>query len=62
DAHCWVFERKFAVENAKPQHFQGKKVVDYWMEINPHEPKGEIRDCGGTLDQAYRILKKLKKK
>ena len=62
DAHCWVFERKFAIEHAKPQHFQGTKVVDYWMEINPHEPKAEIRDCGGTLDQAYRILKKLKKK
>ena len=62
DAHCWVFERKFAIEHAKPQHSQGKKVVDYWMEINPHEPKEEIRDCGGTLDQAYRILKKLKKK
>jgi site-specific DNA-methyltransferase (adenine-specific) len=62
DAHCWVFERKFAIEHAKPQHFQGTKVVDYWMEINPHEAKDESRDCGGTLDQAYRILKKLKKK
>ena len=62
DAHCWVFDRKFAIEHAKPQHFQDKKIVDYWMEINPLEPKEEIRDCGGTLDQAYRILKKLKKK
>ena len=61
DAHCWVFERKFAIEHAKPQHFQDKKIVDYWMEINPLEPKEEIRDCGGTLDQAFQRLKNLKK-
>lgn len=62
EAHCWVFERKFAIEHAKPQHFQDKKIVDYWMEINPHEPKEEIRNCGGTLDQAFQRLKNLKKK
>lgn len=62
DAHCWVFPRKYAIENAKPQHFQGKKVVDYWLEINPHEPKDWISGHGGTLDQAYSILKKIKKK
>jgi hypothetical protein len=31
------------------------------MEINPLEPNEEIRDCGGTLDQAYQRLKNLKK-
>jgi hypothetical protein len=62
EAHCWVLERSFAIEHAKPQHFQGAKIVDYWLEINPHEPKKWIQESGGTLEQAYRILKNLKKK
>lgn len=61
DAHCWVFERKYAIKNSKPQHKSGK-AVDYWMEINSNQLKTWNKDCGGTLDQAYRILKNLKKK
>lgn len=62
NAHCWALERKFAIEHAKPQHFQGTKIVDYWLEINPDEPENWINNCGGTLDQAYHILKRLKAK
>lgn len=61
DAHCWVLERKYAIANAKPQHKSGK-VVDYWIEINPRKPDDWIQNCGGTLEQAYSILKTLKQK
>jgi hypothetical protein len=32
------------------------------MEINPNQVKPWNKDCGGTLEQAFRILKNLKKK
>ncbi len=61
DAHCWVVERQYAIKNAKPQHKRGAKVADYWVEIDPNEPPDWIKNCGGGLDQAYRILKSLGK-
>jgi hypothetical protein len=52
DAHCWVFDRKYAIKNAKKQH-----GTEYWMTIDPGHPKDWVKGCGGTLDQAYRALK-----
>ena len=62
DAHCWVVEREWAVRHSKPQHKGGPKVADYWMEIDPNQPEAWIKDCGGSLDQAFQILKSLRKK
>lgn len=61
DAHCWIFERQYAIRHAKPQHTSGK-VADFWIEINPKKPDEWVKDCGGTLDQAYQILKSIIKK
>jgi site-specific DNA-methyltransferase (adenine-specific) len=61
DAHCWVFERQYAVKNGKPQHKSGK-VADYWIELNPKKPDEWTTNSGGSLDQAYRIIKRLLKK
>jgi len=60
-AHCWILERKYAIKHAKPQHKSGK-VADYWIEIDPQQPKDWIKDYGGTLDQAYSFLKNLLRK
>jgi len=60
-AHCWVLERKYVLKNAKPQHKSGK-IADYWIEIDPSQLKDWIKDNGGTLAQAYSILKNIKKK
>ncbi len=62
EAHCWVFDRNYAVENATPQHHQGKKVADYWIEINPNQPASWTIGYGRTLDEAFKILKGLKPK
>jgi site-specific DNA-methyltransferase (adenine-specific) len=62
EAHCWIFDRNHAIKYATPQHYRGTKVADYWMEINPNQPKLWTKGCGGTLDQAFEILKNLRKK
>lgn len=57
NAHCWVFDRAYAIKNAKKQH-----ATEYWMTINPEQPQDWVKGYGGTLDQAYRRLKYLIKK
>ena len=61
DIHCWVFKREYAIKNATPQH-KGAKGAEYWIAINPDKPSDWVKDLGGTLDQAYVVLKGLKKK
>jgi 16S rRNA G966 N2-methylase RsmD len=58
-AHCWVFERKHALKNATKQHKGGAKS-EYWITIDPNDPKEWTKGFGGTLDQAYQIIKKIK--
>jgi len=57
EAHCWVFDRRYAIKNAKKQH-----ATEYWITIDPEQPKGWVKEYGGTLDQAYRKLKVVIKK
>jgi hypothetical protein len=61
DAHCWIFEKKYAIRNATPQH-KSATGVDYWIAVYPNKVNDWAEKCGGTLDQAYQILKNLKKK
>ncbi len=60
DVHCWIFEKDFALTHAIPQH-RGSKVADYWMEINSNYPPEWAIGKGGTLENAYRIIKNLRK-
>lgn len=57
EAHCWVFERQYIIKYATPQH-----KSEYWIAINPSKPEDWAKNCGGTLDQAYLVLKDLKRK
>lgn len=57
-AHCWVFDREYIVGKAKPQH----KGADLFLTINPENPPGWANIGGGRLDEAYHILRILKKK
>jgi hypothetical protein len=56
EAHCWVFERDYAISHSKQQH-KGAKGAEYWLEINPNEIPNWASDHGGTLDDAYHIIK-----
>jgi site-specific DNA-methyltransferase (adenine-specific) len=55
EAHCWIMKRDFAISHAKPQH-----KYEYWISFSPQNPPEWLTGTGGTLDQAYEILKKLK--
>ena len=57
EAHCWIFKREYAIKHAIPQH-----KAEYWISIDPDYPPDWAQGCGGTLDQAYQVLKDLKKK
>jgi len=61
EAHCWIFDRKYVLSNASPQH-KGTRGAEYWIQINPQAQDDWTKNYGGTLDQAYDILFNLKKK
>lgn len=55
--HCWVFDKKYALAHATKQHKGGAKS-EYWMTINPNIPPEWTKGHGGTLDEAYKLLKR----
>ncbi len=57
EAHCWIVERDYAIDNATPQH-----KSEYWIGFKPSTPPAWIKNCGGSLGQAYEVLKTLKPK
>jgi site-specific DNA-methyltransferase (adenine-specific) len=56
-AHCWIFKRDYAIAHAKPQH-----KSEYWISFNPSKPPDWVKGCGGSLEEAYQILKNLRSK
>lgn len=57
DVHCWFFDKKYALEHATKQHKGGAKS-EYWMTIDPKAPPDWAKEHGGTLGQAYKLLRK----
>ncbi len=55
NAHCWIFNREYAIKHATPQH-KGARGSEYWMAINPINPPDWTEKFGGTLDKAYPVL------
>jgi site-specific DNA-methyltransferase (adenine-specific) len=53
-AHCWVLDMDDAISHAKSQHNS-----EYQIDFNPANPPEWLNDCGGTLDQAFIVLKNL---
>jgi site-specific DNA-methyltransferase (adenine-specific) len=58
EAHAWVFERQYVLDNARKQHRTGKGA-EYWISVHPQIPKEWTKKGGGSLDSALRILRKL---
>jgi len=58
-AHCWVFDKSYAIKHATKQHKGGAKS-EYWISINPSQPQEWTKGFGGTLDEAYNLIKKIK--
>ncbi len=58
-AHCWIFDKNYAIKNATKQH-KGSAKSEYWISINPNQPQEWVNGHGGTLDEAYQLIKKIK--
>jgi site-specific DNA-methyltransferase (adenine-specific) len=61
EAHCWIFDREYAITNAQKQH-KTAEGAEYWITIDPQKPKDWILNYGGSLNDAYKRLKKVIKK
>jgi hypothetical protein len=57
EAHCWILERDYAISHAKSQH-----KSEYWISFSPKNPPEWLNGSGGSLDQAYQVLRNLKNK
>lgn len=61
EAHCWFFDREYAIANAQKQH-KTAEGAEYWITIDPKRPKDWMLNHGGSLDDAYKLIKKAIKK
>jgi hypothetical protein len=61
-AHCWVVSKvilKKYVIGHLGQHTGSGGQETAWFPVNPNEPPDWVVPCGGTLDQAFLVLKNL---
>lgn len=62
EAHCWVVSKKILkkyVIGHMGQHTGSAGQETAWLSVNPQTPPEWLAECGGTLDQAYLVLKSL---
>jgi hypothetical protein len=65
EAHCWVISKKILkkyVIGHMGQHTGSTGQDTAWFPVNPKSPPDWLAECGGTLDQAYLVLKSLSNK
>lgn len=65
EAHCWVVSktilRKYVIGHMG-QHTGLTSQETAWLTVNPQTPPDWLKKCGGTLDDAYKVLKSLSHK
>ncbi len=61
EAHAWVFSREYVLAHASKQH-KTSRGSEYWISINPLDPPQWTKQCGGSLDDAFEVLRKIKLK
>lgn len=65
EAHCWVISKPILNEHVighKPQHRGAKGTDTFWFSVEPNNPPGWLLECGGTLEEALVVLRKLSRK
>lgn len=61
-AHCWVISKETLLEHVighQPQHTGSGGTETFWFEVIPDNPPEWLKDSGGSLEQAFNVLKKL---
>lgn len=64
EAHCWVISKKLLHQHIighQPQHKGAKGTDTFWFSVNPNQPPVWLLGTGGTLNDAFEILKGLRK-
>lgn len=62
EAHCWVVSKtilRLHVIGHLGQHTGLAGQETAWLTVNPQTPPTWLNQCGGNLDQAYKVLKSL---
>lgn len=65
EAHCWVISKailKQFVIGHKPQHTGAGGTETFWFGVDPDAPPEWLTGLGGTLDEAFVVLKGLSRK
>jgi len=62
EAHCWVISKKILLKHVighMGQHTgkQGKETS--WLTVDPNNTPEWLKNCGGTLQEAFSVLKSL---
>lgn len=63
-AHCWVISKTILLKHVighMGQHTGVGGQDTSWITVNPNRPPSWLVPCGGGLDQAYLVLKGLKR-
>ena len=65
DAHCWVISKAILQEfviGHMGQHTGSAGTETAWLSVNPKNPPPWLESTGGTLEQAFDVLKNLRAK
>ena len=65
EAHCWVVSKKVLKKHVighLGQHTGSSGKETSWFTVKPSDPPEWLIPCGGTLEQAFIILKSLSRK
>lgn len=61
-AHCWVISKDLLNEHVighTPQHMGARGTDTFWISVTPNDPPEWLSECGGSLREAYEILRNL---
>jgi len=62
DAHCWVISKEILLQNVighLGQHTGSKSKETAWFSVNPKNPPSWLKECGGSLEKAFLVLRQL---
>lgn len=62
DAHCWVISKSILLNNVighTGQHTGINSTETAWFSVIPGNPPAWLNNCGGSLEDAYIVLKSL---